>query len=82
MAEWQVTYIVDAEADTPEEAAKKVAKMLARNKGAAIKRAIFTVREHKPGAPGGLGLMSHTIDLDRPERGGKNHFGEGDVYEQ
>ena len=82
MTEWQVTYTVDAEADTPEEAAKKVARMLSRNKGAAAKRAVYVLREHKPGAPDGLGLTRHTIDLDRPERGGKNHFGEGDVSEQ
>jgi len=82
MAEWQVTYTVDAEADTPEEAAHKVVKMLTRNNGAAAKRAIYVVRERKPDAPGGLGLMVYPIDMDRPERGGKGHFGEGDVYEQ
>lgn len=77
MTEWQVTYVVDAEADTPEEAAKKVARMLTRNKGAAAKRAIYTVRQHRADT-GGLQLKVHTVDLDRPERGGKNHFGDGE----
>jgi hypothetical protein len=75
MTEWRVTYTVDMEARTPEIAAKKVADLLTKNHGRAAKRAVYEVRANGS-------FVVHTIDLDRPSRGGKNHFGDGDATEE